>query len=70
MFDRILVLAGRRYSRAATQAVREGHGYLRIDDWMRPAISQGIRVASLTALGIAILGLIAVTIAARVDRKK
>lgn len=70
VFDRILVLAGRRYSFAAATAVRDGHDYIRIDDWMRPAIVHGVRVASLTALAIAVFGLIAVVIASRVDRKR
>ena len=70
VFDRILVLAGRRYSSAATMAVREGRNYLRIDDWMRPAIAHGVRVASVTALGIAVFGLIAVTIASRADKRR
>jgi hypothetical protein len=70
VFDRILVLAGRRYSYAAATAVRDGKGYLRIDDWMRPAIAHGVRVASVTALAIAAFGLIAVVIASRVDRRR
>ena len=70
VFDRILVLAGRRYSYAAAMAVREGKNYLRIDDWMRPAIAHGARVASVTALGIAVFGLIAVAIASRADKRR
>jgi hypothetical protein len=70
VFDRVLVLAGRRYSFAAATAVRDGHDYVRIDDWMRPAIAHGVRVASLTALAIAVFGLIAVAIASRLDRKR
>lgn len=70
IFDRILVLAGRRYSFAATTAARAGHDYLRIDDWMRPAIANGVRVASLAALAIAAFGLVAVAIASRLDRKR
>src|SRR6266576_6939440 len=70
VFDRVLVLAGRRYSYAAAQAVREGRAYLRIDDSMRPALAQGVRVASVTALGIAAFGLLAVAVAARLDRRR
>ena len=70
VFDRVLVLAGRRYSFAAATAVRDGHDYVRIDDWMRPAVAHGVRVASLTALAIAVFGLIAVAIASRLDRKR
>lgn len=68
VFDRVLVLAGRRYSYAAVMSLREGHGYVHIDDWMRPAIAHGVRLASLTALGIAAFGLIAVAVASRIDR--
>jgi hypothetical protein len=70
VFDRILVLAGRRYSYAASMAAREGRAYLRIDDWMRPAVAHGVRIASVTALAIAVFGLIAVAFAARIDRER
>jgi len=69
VFDRILVLAGRRYSYAAAMAVREGRAYVRIDDWMRPAIAHGLRVATVAGLAVAVSGLIAVAIASRVDRR-
>jgi hypothetical protein len=70
VFDRVLVVAGRAYSHAAVMSLREGHGYVHIDDWMRPAIVHGLRVASLTALGIAAFGLIAVAVASRIDRTR
>jgi ABC-type Fe3+ transport system permease subunit len=70
IFDRILVLAGRRYGAAADTAAQHGHDYVRIDDWMRPAIVHGVRVASVVALAIALFGLMAVAIASRVDRKR
>jgi hypothetical protein len=70
VFDRILVLAGRRYAFAAVTAARNGHDYVRIDDWMRPATLHGVRVASVVALAIALLGLMAVAIASRLDRKR
>src|SRR5215510_10148576 len=70
VFDRVLVLAGRRYAHAAAIAARAGHPYILIDDWMRPAVAHGVRVASVTAIGIAAFGLIAVVIASRVDRKR
>jgi hypothetical protein len=70
VFDRVLVLAGRRYAHDAAMAVREGHAYLYIDNWMRPAIAHGVRVASVTALGIAAFGLIAVVVASRLDRRR
>ena len=70
VFDRILVLAGRRYANAAAIAVREGHAYLRIDDWMRPAITHGVRVATVAGLSVAAFGFVAVVVASRLDRRK
>ena len=70
IFDRILVLAGRRYSNAAATAVRDGRGYVRIDDWMRPAIAHGVRVATTAGVAIAVFGLIAVALASRVDQRR
>jgi hypothetical protein len=68
VFDRILVLAGRRYSYAAAMAVRRSRGYLRIDDWMPPAIAHGVWVASAAGLGVAALGLLAIAFASRRER--
>jgi hypothetical protein len=70
VFDRVLVLAGRRYAHAAATAARQGHPYLLINDWMRPAVTYGVRVASATAIGIAAFGLMAVVIAVRLDRER
>ena len=70
MFDRVLVLAGRRYTHDAVAAARSSHAYLYIDTWMRPAIAHGVRVATLTALGIAAVGLIAVVVASKIDRTR
>lgn len=66
IFDRLIVLAGRRYSYDATLAFRAGH-YLRIDDAMRPAISHGVRVASLWAGVVLVVGLGLIRLAAEVD---
>ena len=46
VFDRVLVLAGRRYVYAAAVSANQSHTYLRIDDWMRPAIARGVWLAS------------------------
>jgi hypothetical protein len=46
VFDRVLVLAGRRYVYAAAVSANQSHTYLRIDDWMRPAITRGVWMAS------------------------
>ena len=70
VFDLILVLAGRRYTFAAATAARQGSAYLRIDDWMRPAVAHGARIATITALAIAVVGMIAVAVATRLDSRR
>lgn len=57
VFDRMVIEAGRAYSRAAVASVESGAGYLRIDDWMRPAIAHAARTASMWAVGVVVLGL-------------
>jgi cobalamin biosynthesis Mg chelatase CobN len=58
VFDRVLVLAGRRYVYAAAVSANQSHMYLRIDDWMRPAITRGIWLAS-GAAGLVLVVLVA-----------
>lgn len=70
VFDRILVLAGRRYSYAAAVAARQPDAYVRIDDWMRPAVAHGVRVASLAGVSVAIIGLAAIAVASRFDQRR
>ena len=70
VFDRTLVLAGRRYSYAAVVAMREQHAYLHIDDWMRPAIARGATMASFAAGAVAAIGLAAVAVATRRQRRQ
>jgi hypothetical protein len=65
VFDRMLVLAGRRYSHAAAVAARQGEPYLTIDDWMRPAIHQAVIAASGSAALVGAIGLMGLTLAAR-----
>lgn len=58
-FDRVLVVAGRQYVHAAMLAARASEPYLRVDDWMRPAISRagwGATGAALVPLAIGLLG--------------
>ncbi len=69
IFDRIIVLAGRRYSYDATLAFRAGH-YLRIDDVMRPAIAHGVRTASLWAGALLVAGLVLIRLAATRDARR
>ncbi len=69
VFDRIIVLAGRRYSYDATLAFRAGH-YLRIDDAMRPAIAHGVRVASIAAGLVLLVGIGLIRLAAQADEAR
>lgn len=68
VFDRVLVLAGRRYAYAAARAARVPEAYLRVDDWMRPAAARGVRLASVAAGLVLAVGLVAVPLAARSKR--
>ena len=65
VFDRVLVLAGRQYVHAATVAARGSGPYLRVDDWMRPAITRGVWTATAAAAVILAIGLVCVLFAAR-----
>jgi hypothetical protein len=65
IFDRTLVLAGRRYVWAATIAAQHGGPFLRIDDWMRPAIADGIRAASAVSGAMVVLSMAAIYAAQR-----
>ena len=67
VFDRILVLAGRRYSHDAVTLYRSSGRYLRIDDVMRPAAARAARVASLAAGAIVTTGLALIAVAVRRD---
>lgn len=69
VFDRVLVLAGRRYVHAATIAARSSGPYLRVDDWMRPAVSRATRTASGAAGLILTIGLVTLALAVRRSRK-
>jgi len=68
IFDRVLVLAGRRYVAAAYQSARTGT-YLRIDDAMRPAVRRGLWLASAAAVPIALAGGAGVWIGLRRQRR-
>ena len=70
IFDRILVLAGRRYVHDAALLFRTSHRYLRIDDVMRPAAGHAVRVASVSAGAIVVVALVAIGLAADRDARR
>jgi len=60
VFDHVIVAAGRAYLQAAGDAARAGAPYVRIDQWMRPAVTNGLWTASAAAaviLAVAWLGI-------------
>ena len=69
VFDRVLVLAGRAYVNAAWQAARGPGPYLRIDDWMRPAVTRGLWTASAAAGAVLLVGCVLVWIGTRGARR-
>ena len=70
IFDRIIVLVGRRYSYDAAVLYRGSGQYLHIDDVMRPAIAHGVRLASVVAGAIAVVSLLLIRFAAAHDRTR
>lgn len=62
VFDRQVIVAGRRFVAAAE--ARTAGPYLRIDDWMRPAVARGRRRANLAA-GVVLAAGLAVRAGAR-----
>jgi hypothetical protein len=59
VFDHIIVVAGRQYLYATAQAANLNN-HLRMDDWMRPAVSRGLLTATAVAGAILAVGLVAV----------
>jgi len=70
VFDRVLVVAGRQYVYAATRAARSSGPYVRVDDWMRPAVSRGTRTASGAAFLILTIGVVMCAVATRRSRAR
>jgi hypothetical protein len=65
VFDHEVEVAGRHYIHAAALAAESGGPYARIDDWMRPAMTRGIRKASVGALAILVVAVAGVGLAGR-----
>jgi hypothetical protein len=65
VFDRVIVLAGRRYVYAAATAANGSLPYERIDDWMRAAVTRGLWMATGSASLVLIVGVVALRLATR-----
>ena len=70
IFDRMLVLAGRRYSYDAMVLFRSTGRYLLIDDVMRPAIGRAAWTASSVAAVIVVVSLVLIKLAASRDERR
>ena len=57
VFDHVIVVAGREFIVAAGLAARHGGPYARMDDWMRPAVTRGLWIASASAGLIVAVGI-------------
>ena len=71
VFDHVIVVAGREYIAAATRAAFSTtvpHRYENMDAWMRPAVTRGLRVASLSAAVILVSGVVLVRASTRAAR--
>jgi hypothetical protein len=69
VFDHTVEIAGRAYLHAAALAEQSGEPYARIDDWMRPAATRGLWIATISAAAILIVGLGGVSVASATSRQ-
>jgi hypothetical protein len=68
VFDHVIVVAGREYIAAATRAAFSTtlpHRYENMDAWMRPAVTRGLWIASLSAAAVVMAGVVLVRASAR-----
>jgi hypothetical protein len=65
VFDRILVLEGRRYVHAAAMAARESRPYVFVGPWMLAAQRRAVWTASIVGGGILAVGFGAIAFANR-----
>jgi hypothetical protein len=69
VFDHVIVVAGREYLTAAAAAASHGGPFLKIDDWMQPAVPRALREASASAAAILIAGIVLIRLAMRRTHK-
>jgi hypothetical protein len=71
VFDHVIVVAGRNYIAAAGRAAAASGGpFANMDDWMRPAITSGLWIATAAGGVVLFAGLAAVSAAARHARQQ
>ena len=60
VFDHVIVVAGREYLTAAIVAAHGTGSYARMDDWMRPAVTRGLWIATASSALILLVGFAAI----------
>ena len=63
-FDHIIVVAGREFIGKASAAASGSGPYARMDDWMRPAVTNGFWIATAASVAILVLGFVLIGLAA------
>jgi hypothetical protein len=67
VFDHVIVVAGREYLVAAVRSARVGalSSFVNMDDWMRPAVSRGLWIATAAAAAVLMAGWLSIAQASR-----
>jgi hypothetical protein len=65
VFDRVIVAAGRSCIVAAERAAGSASPFVNIDDWMRPAVTRGLWIATPASAALLLIGLFLVRAGAR-----
>ena len=68
VFDQVIVVAGRRYFIAAIASADAMGPFLRLDDWIRPAVTRGAWLATIAAAIILAIGFVTLRLATRSPR--
>jgi hypothetical protein len=68
VFDHVVVVAGRSYIAAARTAAASAGPFANMDDWMKPAVTRGLWIATTAGGVILVVGLAAVHRVARTPR--
>lgn len=65
VLDQVIVLAARQYIIAALASAESMGPYVRMSDWMRPAVARGFWLANAAAAVILAIGFLALRLATR-----
>jgi hypothetical protein len=68
VLDQVIVVAGRQYIIAAVASAESMGPFVRINDWMRPAVTRGLWLANAAAAVILAVGFVALRTATRARR--